>query len=238
MVAGGCYLRSVVRDQVIYEKGQTLDGFFLLIGGRIKLAVLSPDGGERVLDIVLPGQTFAESAAVLGRPYPLYAQALADSRLLYVDLTRLRRAMALWPEVAFMMLTLISERTQRLTEDLEACCLHSASQRVAGFLLREAASDRVDPDQASLTLPAAKAVIASSLNLSPETFSRELHALARQGLIQVQRRVIHIPSMARLQAFARVDAPWRETARAPHRGQRPMESNAHAQPSPIATAAL
>lgn len=237
MVAGGSYLRSVLRNQVIYEKGEALKGFFLLISGRIKLAVLSREGAERVLDIVLPGQTFAESAAVLGRPYPLYAQALTDSQLLHVDLIRLRRAMELWPEVAFMMLTLIAERTQRLTEDLEACCLHSAIQRVASFLLREAESDQVDSDQATSTLPAAKAVVASSLNLSPETFSRELHGLARRGLIQVQRRFIHIPSMARLQAFARVDAPWRETARASHQGQRLMESNAHAQPAPFTTAA-
>lgn len=206
-IAGGCRSRSATRDQVLCEKGQRLDGFYVLISGRVKLAVLSSEGAERVLDIVLPGQTFAEAAAFLGQPYPLHAQALADSHLLYVKLPRVRRAIERWPEVAFRMLTLMAERTQRLTADLEACCLHSAGQRIAGFLLREAESDWREADQGRLTLPAAKSVVASSLNVSPETFSRELHGLARKGLIEVERRQIRIPSLTRLRALAGIDGP-------------------------------
>ncbi|MBK5963593.1 hypothetical protein CCR95_05685 [Thiocystis minor] len=145
------------------------------------------------------------SAAFLGRPCPLHAQTLADSCLLFVDLNRVRLAIERWPEVAFRMLTLVAERAQRLTADLEVCCLHSAIQRVAGFLLREAVSDPASPDHAELVLPAAKTVVASSLNLSPETFSRELHGLARRGLIEVERRRIRIPSLNRLRALAALD---------------------------------
>ncbi len=216
-IAGGCHARTVPRDQLIYDKGQTLSGFYMVVSGRVKLAVLSPGGAERVLDIVLPGQTFAESAAFLGRPCPLSAQALTDSQLLFVDLSRVRRAIERWPEVAFRMLTLLAERSQRLTADLEACCLQSAAQRVAGLLLREAASDPALPDCAELTLPASKAVMASSLNLSPETFSRELHALARKGLIEVKRRVIRIPSLRTLRSLATMD---------PRRIQRPEPGGA------------
>ncbi|MBK1724074.1 cyclic nucleotide-binding domain-containing protein [Thiocystis violacea] len=214
MIAGGCRERSATRDQVLCEKGQRLDGFYVLIEGRVKLAVLSSDGAERVLDIVLPGQTFAEAAAFLCEPYPLHAQALSDARLLHVRLPRVRRAMERWPEVAFRMLTLMAQCTQRLTADLEACCLHSAGQRVAGFLLREAETNRAAADQASLTLPAAKSVVASCLNVSPETFSRELHGLARRGLIEIERRQIRITSLTQLRALAGIDGPqWTATAR-------------------------
>lgn len=211
-IAGGCSARRAARDQVLCEKGQWLDGFYVLISGRVKLAVLSADGAERVLDIVLPGQTFAESAAWRGEPYSLHAQALADCHLLLVRLRWVRRAIERWPEVAFCMLSLLAERTQRLTADLEACCLQSARQRVAGFLIREAEHTAVD--QASLTLPAAKSIVASTLNVSPETFSRELHGLARQGLIEVERRLIRIPSLERLRALTRIDGdhPWMRRA--------------------------
>ncbi len=201
-IAGGCHTRTAARNQLLYEKGETLAGFFVLLGGRVKLAVLSAQGAERVVDIVLPGQTFAESAALLGRPCPLYAQALANSRLLFVELARVRRAIEQWPAVGLAMLTLMAERNLRLTHDLEACCLHSATQRLAGYLLREAVSDGEQPDAAAVTLPAAKIVVASSLNLSAETFSRELHGLAQRGLLQVERREIRIPSLARLRALS------------------------------------
>ncbi len=201
-IAGGCHRRTASRNQLLYEKGERLRGFFVLLDGRVKLAVLSAEGSERVLDIVLPGQTFAESAALLGRPCPLYAQSLSNSRLLFVELNRVREAIARWPAVAFAMLTLVAERNQRLTHDLEACCLHSATQRLVGYLLREGVSDPEHPDAARLTLPAAKTVVASSLNLSAETFSRELHGLAHRGLVSVERREIHIPSLLLLRQLA------------------------------------
>jgi CRP-like cAMP-binding protein len=69
-------------------------------------------------------------------------------------------------------------------------------------LLREATADAVLPDRAQITLPAAKTVIASRLNLSAETFSRELHGLAHRGLVEVARREIRIPSLERLRTLA------------------------------------
>ncbi|MGB5831561.1 MAG: Crp/Fnr family transcriptional regulator [Thiohalocapsa sp.] len=204
-MAGGCYTRTASRGQVLCEKGQTMAGFFVLVSGRVKLSMLSADGSERVLDIVLPGQTFAEAAAFLNQSCPLHAEALADSRLVFVDLDRVRQAILRWPEVATLMLAIVSRRTQRLISDLEACCLHSAAQRVVGLLLRDAESNPRRPDRGTLTLPAAKTVVASSLNLTAETFSRELHGLANRGLIQVQRREITIPSLRALRTLAGID---------------------------------
>lgn len=201
-IAGGCRRRDLVRAQMLYQKGETLSGFFVLLDGRIKLAALTANGAERVLNIVLPGQTFGESTALLGNPCPLYAQALSNSRLLVVDLARVRAAIERWPLVAFAMLALVAKRNQRLTHDLEACCLHSASQRLVDYLLREAVSSPGQTDAATATLPAAKTLVASSLNLSAETFSRELHALARRGLIGVDRREIRIPSLQALRRLA------------------------------------
>jgi len=54
-----------------------------------------------------------------------------------------------------------------------------------------------------VTLPAAKAEIASQLNLTPEHFSRILHELAQAGLLQVQGRHITVPDPARLRAATR-----------------------------------
>lgn len=205
-LAGGCYQRTATRGQVLCKRGQPLEGFHLLLRGRVKLSLLSSEGDERVLDIVLPGRTFGESAAFLGRPCALHAEALMDSRLIFVDLKRVRSAIERWPEVAHLMLGLVAERSQHLISDLEACCLHSAAQRVAAMLLRDAQCDADEPDRANLELPAAKTVVASSLNLSAETFSRELHGLARRGLIEVERRSISIPSLAQLRRLGGLES--------------------------------
>jgi len=46
-------------------------------------------------------------------------------------------------------------------------------------------------------------MIASRLCLTPETFSRTLHELTAQGLIEVQRRVIVIKNLEGLRHYGR-----------------------------------
>jgi len=197
-IAGGCHLRTVERGSLLCEKGALLQGFFLVLGGRVKLAILSEEGAERVVDICLPGRIFADAAAFHDQPCPFYAEALSDSRLLFFDRQRIREAVTRWPGVAMAMLDSLARQVSGLTRDLEACCLMSAPRRVSRYLLQEAEYRLCTPDQADFELPAAKVVVASRLNLTAETFSRELHALARTGVISIDKRRIRILSVDRL----------------------------------------
>jgi CRP-like cAMP-binding protein len=201
-LAGGCHQRTAPKGLVVCEKGSRPDGLFLVTKGRIKLAVLSEDGSERVLDIVLPGRSFAEAAAFLGEPCLAYAETLCESRLLYLAQQRLREAVIRWPEVAFVVIARLARQVYDLTRDLEACCLRTAAQRVASYLLREATDDCSDADGAEVVLPAAKVVVASSLHLTAETFSRELHDLARNGIVDVERRTVRVRSLQQLRLRA------------------------------------
>ncbi len=55
---------------------------------------------------------------------------------------------------------------------------------------------------AEVVLPAGKAVVASRLNLTPETFSRELRNLSRDGVISVERCTVLVHDTANLRAAA------------------------------------
>ncbi len=197
-LAGGCHLRTASKGCVVCEKGSYVDGFFFVVTGRIKLAVLSADGCERVIDILLPGCSFGESAALLQQPCPTRAEALSDSRLLFVEYSRVEEAIGRWPTVAVALLGNVARRVYELTRNLEECCLNSASQRVASFLLRDVGNRGCAEDFMAVELPAAKVVVASSLNRTAETFSRELHYLAREGIVDIERRTIRTLSPDRL----------------------------------------
>jgi len=197
-LAGGCVRRTTPRGGMVCEAGAALDGLFVLITGRVKLAILSAEGAERVIDIILPHGVFGESAPFLDQPSPVYAEALCDCQVLSVSRERLLEAVARWPAVALVLLGSLARNVRSLTRDLEACCLLSAGQRVARFLLNEATCYQGSVDAAEVALSAAKVVVASSLNLTPETFSRELHVLARDGLIEVSHRTIRVRSLAQL----------------------------------------
>lgn len=199
-LAGGSQRRTVGRGRILCEKGSRPSGIHCLLRGRVKLSALSWDGAERVLDLVLPGRAFGQAAAVLDRPFPVLAQAVTDCELLLIGRERLLEAMARWPQVAAALLQTMAQDVYRLIRDLESCCLLSAGERLLDFLIQESEQAPPSGDRARVVLPAAKALVASTLNLSAETFSRELRELARRDLVQVQRRVVHIPSLARLRA--------------------------------------
>lgn len=56
---------------------------------------------------------------------------------------------------------------------------------------------------AQIQLPASKHLIASRLNLTPESFSRILHLLTEAGLIRVEKKTILILDPIRLQNYGR-----------------------------------
>ncbi|MDQ5908672.1 MAG: family transcriptional regulator, dissimilatory nitrate respiration regulator, partial [Pseudomonadota bacterium] len=90
-------------------------------------------------------------------------------------------------------------------EDVENYSLRSSTQRLIGFLLQLAGASTGNATE--LELPASKQVIASRLNLTPETLSRVLHNLSESGLIRVNGRHIAVPDVGRLKEFDGIHYP-------------------------------
>lgn len=187
---------SFRRGEILFSKGDPSTGFFSIIRGQIKLAIPSSQGGEKVLEIMGPGQSFGEAVMFMDAPYPVFAQALSEGAALHISKAVLFAAMERDPRLARKLLAGLSLRLHGLIQDVEAYTLQSARQRLIAYLVEKAGEGaRVD---AELHLPTSKTVIASRLNLTPETLSRVLHGLVEAGLIAVRGRVIRIPDVRRL----------------------------------------
>lgn len=192
-LAGGCTLRRVARGDAIFRVGEPCEAFHVTVMGQVKLFALSPTGQEKVIELVSPGQSFAEALMFTDKPYFINAQALTDTLLLTVQKSAVLAEIDHDPRFALRMLAGISRRLHGLVRDVEAYSLHSGLQRVIGYLLRDQLTED-DPPNASVTvsLPVSKATIASRLSLTPEYFSRVLRELESEGLIEVDKRDIRI----------------------------------------------
>lgn len=180
----------VERGEILFRKGDYPHGFYVLLEGRMTLAFPSEQGAERILEVIKPGETFGEALMFLGQPYPVFSQAGADSRLLDIPERAINVLLDKDSQLAKRMLAGISIRLHELVSNLEACSMRSSAQRVA-CMLQHAAPAR-DAQAYDVQLPAAKHIVASQLNLTPETFSRVLHVLSESGLIEVSGRVIKV----------------------------------------------
>ena len=198
-LAQGCVLRRFGRGDDIFRVGQPCQEFHVCVVGQVKLYAVSPSGAEKVIDIIAPGQSFAEALMFTNRPYIINAQALADCLLLSVKKDAVEGEIERDPRFALRMLAGISRRLHGLVHDVEAYALHSGVQRVIGYLLRDIAADSEQP--VTVSLPVSKATIASRLSLTPEYFSRVLHELEAAGLVRIDKRDIHILDASALASY-------------------------------------
>ncbi len=200
-VAATARERRVVKGEMLFQKGDPSKGFFVVIAGQVKLAFPSSQGNEKVVEIIGPRQSFGEAVMFLDRPYPVFAEALSDSLLLHIGRDEVAAQISADPLFAQRMLAGLAMRLHSLIQDVETYSLRSSAQRVIGYLLQQCPQD-VDCEGAlDVALPTSKQVIASRLNLTPETLSRIFHDLASDGLISVQGKQITIHDLRRLQQF-------------------------------------
>ena len=186
------------KGDILFHKGDPCTGFHLLVYGQVKLAFTSQQGSEKVVEIMQQGQSFGEAIMFMEKPYIVFAQALTDSLLLHVSKQAVFDELARDHNLCRKMLAGMAMRLHQLMNDVESYSLHSGKQRIIGYLLRELAEEDQHGTNVAVTLPTNKGVIASRLNLTQEHFSRILHELTELGLIVVEGRKIHIPSVANL----------------------------------------
>ena len=200
-VAQGCQVQRLGRGDTIFRYGQPCEEFHVVVSGQIKLFAISPAGQEKVIELVGPGHSFAEALMFTSKPYILNAQALTSTLLLTVSKQSMLDEIERDPRFSLRMLAGISRRLHGLVHDIESGALHSGMQRVIGYLLGDHPSGDSVGDTHTMTLPVSKATIASRLSLTPEYFSKVLHDLEEEKLIEIDKREIRIIDFPRLSRY-------------------------------------
>lgn len=183
---------------VLFRRDDPCEGFHIIVIGSVKLALHAPAGAEKVVEILGPGDSFGEAAMFLGKRHKLSAEVLADSLLLFVQSQAMLDAIKRNSELARRMLHDMSQRLYYLVADIEAYTMHSATERVTGYLLAALPEEAVPGEPDEIQLAASKSVLASRLNITREHFSRILHELSQSGLIRVSGRNIRVLDPVRL----------------------------------------
>lgn len=195
-LVAACRECSVDRQHIIYRRGDEAMGLYVLAVGHVKLSISSEKGPEKVIDLMGPGQSFGEAAMLLRRPYQHHAQALEEGVLLWIPREAVEKAAEKYSGFSKRLMTILALQCESLQHDIEVVNLHSASERVADYLLHQPI------EEGKTRLRFDKRVIASKLGLKPETFSRALQQLKMQGLIAVKGASILILDPSRLRAVA------------------------------------
>ena len=178
------HVLSVAAKNIIFETGSVASHFYLLKSGQVKLFCLSEEGDEKVIEIINPSQTFAEAVMFMPKQiYPVSAETLKNSEVYSFDAKQFRSLLENSTETCFRLLACMGRRLHEQLNDINNLTLHSGTYRLVVYLLEQLPEGAVA--LSNIHLDATKVIIASRLSIKPETFSRILLRLSKQGLIEV-----------------------------------------------------
>ncbi len=186
--------------QLLFAQGEAVTNFYMVLSGKIKLFRVSPDGQEKIIELVPQGEVFAEALMFMDQPhYPVSSAALSETMVLGIDAANFKAMLSDSVGTCLLLLGDMSFRLRKLINEINTLTLHSGTCRVANYLLQHAPDD-----QECFELEIAKGVIAARLSVKPETFSRIIKHLRGEGIISMDGSRITIHNRDALKALSLV----------------------------------
>lgn len=181
--ASGTRLRFK-KQEIIIRPGEKLPSVYLIESGFIKIYSLHKSGDEAIQLVLSRGDFFPGRWLIHYRENDLYYEAITE--LVVWRRRRSELAAALGEDPALLMeVTEYTYDIFRLFMDrLKSMQQKSAGDRLISYLLLMAGRFGIDhPQGTKITCPITHQHIASCINLSRETASREFEKLKTKGLV-------------------------------------------------------
>ncbi len=197
-----CQLINLEKDDYVFHQGESCHSFGFVISGSIKVYRLTPDGQEKIFEVIGDRKTFGEAMMFMGtETYVATAQAVIPSQLLLLPNQSYKNMIHENSELATALLANLSKRLHQRINEIEILSLKNATHRVIRYILSQALRSCSSCQTPSFELPIAKRLIAGQLSIQPETFSRIIHHLSHEGIIRIDGRLICILDRDRLENY-------------------------------------
>jgi len=190
------------KGEYIIRPGEAPSAVFYIEAGLVKAFNISKYGEENLLIIRKEQEIFPLIWALTGQEREIIYQAMDNAILWRIDqekyLDFLHSHLSALPPILDMVTEMYRIHSERLL-NLE---YRTVRERLVSFLLTMAGRFGSESEAGTvIQVPLRHQDIASSINASRETASREIAALERKGLIKNHRTYIVLTDVEALQAF-------------------------------------
>ncbi|HEY5764092.1 MAG TPA: cyclic nucleotide-binding domain-containing protein, partial [Rhodocyclaceae bacterium] len=127
--------RRYPKNTIIVSEGDSTDGLFIVLEGRVKVFVSDEDGHEVVLGTQGPGEYFGEMALLDAGPRSASVMTLEPSQMIVVSRDNFRGFVEGNPAFAFSLIAKLIARVRALTENVKSLALMDVYGRLARLLL-------------------------------------------------------------------------------------------------------
>ena len=192
-LAGYTRVRNFGANQTVFLKGDPATGMMVVIEGRVRIASISPEGKEVVLNIINPGEVFGEIALIDGVERTAAATAMEETALLVMERRDFLPYLERNPELCLDLLKVMCRRIRVTSEQVEDFSFLDLKRRLAKRLVYLAAQqDEAPRPGAKAGIHFTQQELGAMTGTSRETVNKQLRAWEEEGLIHLHRGSISV----------------------------------------------
>lgn len=187
------------RGAVVFRPGDPVEGFAIVLDGRIEVFLTGQNGREILLYAVEPGQSCVQTTlGLLGEAiYSTEAITATPTRVVIIPRPLFLRLINEAPDFRQMVFAAFATRMGGMIELMERVSFQSVECRLAGWLCARAENGRVN---------ATHQEIATHIGSAREVVSRRLDAFARRGWVRTERGAVIVTDRMALERLAATQA--------------------------------
>ncbi len=167
-------------NHILIRQGDTSPYIYLVIEGKLRTLRANINGDEATLRLLKKGDACMDTMVFTDEPSPISIQILENSKIMLIPNNFVRDNMINNAQFATNLIKIVTKHHKEAINQIDSISIKSPVQRV-GYYLLEKYLEQESPFL-SFQLPFKKSVIASHLNMTPETFSRALSQIKKIGL--------------------------------------------------------
>lgn len=168
------------KGEILYNAGYHSEGLYIVHKGKVKTYRLSETGKEQLIRVLNPGDFVGELSLFSTMIHDSYAEAMEKTEVCRIRREDLQQFLLKYPEISLKVLTEFSNRLSETEKQATSIATESVNNRIVTYIgtLIKNTNDSI------VSLPMSRKDIASYLGTSPETISRNLTELEKEGFIE------------------------------------------------------
>jgi CRP-like cAMP-binding protein len=182
-----CLWKRVDPGEVIVDFEDNSADIYFIVAGEVRVLIRTINGKEVILGELRGGEFFGELSAIDGTPRSANVTALTRCEMCVMPAAVFRELVFASPTVADKILHLLVNRIRELNTRLTEHALLDLKHRLYAELLRLSAPRAGHAGERVVTPPPYHHVLAARIGCRREQVTRELSALAGEGILERTR---------------------------------------------------
>lgn len=173
--------------QRIFDKGDDGERLLGVLAGQVRIYVMSSEGRELIMNVIMPGELFGEISLIDGKPRSASAVAIGDTDLLHIRRSDLQSLLHKNSELCFKFMTVLCERVRWTSGLLEDASLLDLPARLAKRLLNLAQGvGEKEGDAIRISVKLSQTDLGNMLGVTREAVNKQLREWKKDGIVDMQ----------------------------------------------------